>query len=136
MYYEDNFHPTGKNDIIEPTNKELQDLKSLDPGFCKIYRHVKHRDGKVKRTPIEFYTSGHTGSNIRDAITGQYMSDIVGTPNEDNYYKVGISTGECKSKNVSNTLFFISPNEYARHFYVELNESIYETWKQKNISKV
>lgn len=131
MYYEDNFHPTGKNDIAEPTNKELQDMKSLDPGFCKIYKHIKHRDGKVKRTPIEFYTSGHTGSNIRDAVTGQYMSDIVGTTDEDKYYKVGISTGECKPKNESNTLFFISPNEYARHFHVELNESVYETWKQQ-----
>lgn len=131
MYFDDPFHPTGKNDINEPTNKELQDIKSLDKGYCKIYRMRQNRDGKIKRTPIEFYTSGINGSNIRDAITGQYMSDIVGTSDEYKYYKVGLSTGECKSKNGSNTLFFISPAEYARHFHIELDNSIYQMWSDK-----
>jgi hypothetical protein len=133
MYYEDLFHPTGKNDINEPTNKELNDMKLLDKGYCKIYRMIQNRDGKNKRTPIEFYTSGLNGSNIRDAITGQYFTDIVGTANEDKYYKVGLSTGECKCKNGSNTLFFASPLEYSRHFHIELNDVIHKTWEQKKL---
>jgi hypothetical protein len=131
MYYEDPYHPTEKNDINEFTNKELEDLKSLDKGYCKIYRMVENRNGKLKRTPIEFYTSGHNGSNIRDAITGQYMPEIVGTAGEDAYYKVGLSTGECKSKNMSNTLFFTSPQEYATHFHIDLNEIVYKMWDEK-----
>ena len=131
MYYDDHFHPTGKNDINEPTSKELQDIKSLDRGYCKIYRKIQNREGKVKRTPIEIYTSGHNGSNIRNAITGQYTSGIVGTSDEDQYYKVGFSTGECNSKNGSTTLFFMGPQEYARHFCVKLNDSVYDSWNNK-----
>ena len=112
--------------------KILEDANNMDRGYNKILRNIKKSDGKIKRSKIDIYTSGGTGSNIRDAITGQYMSDIVGTTDEDKYYKVGISTGECKSKNGSNTLFFTSPNEYARHFYVELNENVYKMWEQKN----
>ena len=131
MYFEDQFHPTGKNDINEPTNKELQDLKSLDRGYSKIYKMLQNRDGKIKRTPIEFYTSGHIGSNIRDAITGQYTSGIVGSSDEYQYYKVGLSSGECKSKNGSTTLFFMGPDEYSRHFHVKLDDSIYKMWDNR-----
>jgi hypothetical protein len=131
MYYEDNFHPTGKNDINEPTNKELNDMKLLDHGYCKIYRMIQNREGKYKRTPIEFYTSGLNESNIRNAITGEYFHHTVGSANEDNYYKVGLSTGECKCKNGSNTLFFASPHEYSKHFHIELDDDIYKRWEQK-----
>jgi hypothetical protein len=131
MYFEDHFHPTGKNDVNEPTNKELNNMKSLDRGYCKIYKMLQNLDGKTKKTSIEFYTSGHIGSNIRDAITGQYTSSIVGTSDEYQYYKVGLSTGESQSKNGSTTLFFMGPDEYARHFHVKLNDSIYEMWSKR-----
>lgn len=113
-------------------NKELINFKRADRGFNKIYRDVvRESDGKIIRNKIEFYTTGGTGSNIRDAETGEYYSEFVGSKYEDLYFKVSLSTGECKSLNGSHTLFYLSPQHYERHLYVDMNEDIINNWEEK-----
>ena len=113
-------------------NKELINFKRADRGFNKIYRNVvRESDGKIIRNKIEFYTTGGTGSNIRDAETGEYYSEFVGSKYEDLYFKVSLSTGECKSLNGSHTLFYLSPQHYERHLYVDMNEDIINNWEEK-----
>ena len=113
-------------------NKELINFKRADRGFNKIYRNVvRESDGKIIRNKIEFYTTGGTGSIIRDAETGEYYSEFVGSKYEDLYFKVSLSTGECKSLNGSHTLFYLSPQHYERHLYVDMNEDIINNWEEK-----
>ena len=113
-------------------DSELLNLKKADRGFNKIYRKV-HRESDDRNVlkKIELYTTGGTGSNIRDAETGAYYNEIVGSKHEDLYFKVSLATGECTSLNGSNTLFYLSPQNYERHLFVELDNDTKISWENK-----
>jgi len=113
----------------------LDDAKSMDRCYNKILRDVEDDKGRMKRTRLEMYTSGLSpGSPIRDAISGEYMPHKVGSLDEELYFRVAMSTGECKSKNGSNRLFFSSPDAFMNHLQEEVSDEIIEKWKsiQKN----
>jgi hypothetical protein len=113
-------------------NKELINFKRADRGFNKIYRNiVRESDDKIIKKKIELYSTGGTGSNIRDAETGEYYSELVGSKYEDLYFKVSLATGECTSLNGSSTLFYLSPEHYERHLYVELDNYTKFNWEEK-----
>lgn len=113
-------------------NKELINFKRADRGFNKIYRNiVREGDDKIIKKKLELYTTGGTGSNIRDAETGEYYSELVGSKYEDLYFKVALATGECTSLNGSSTLFYLSPEHYERHLYVELDNYTRFHWEEK-----
>ena len=133
------YNPNEANDTNEnsiggkfASNKELDMIRSSDVGYNKMYRQVpRASDDKLIKKKIDFYTSGIVGSNIRDAETGEYYSEFVGSKYEDLYFKVSLSTGECKSLNGSHTLFYLSPQHYERHLYVDMNEDIINNWEEK-----
>jgi hypothetical protein len=130
MDFDDNiFNPTGANDI----EHEIQEFKSLDKGYNKIYKGgvVLGRNGKYKKKMIEFYTSGDRGTRIRDAITGIYYNDKVGSFNEDKFFKVSLATGQCKSKNGSHMLFYTTPQQYMAHFDAQLSPDMIQKWDQE-----
>jgi hypothetical protein len=144
MNYVDQFIPIeGEEGFYETTeaNKVNIDIKSMDRGYNKIWRNV-YKNGKMRKTGIEIYTTGCCGSNIRDAETGEYYSHVVGTADEDLYFKVILATGECKSKNGSSTLFYLSPKHHADHFKTSgerfSDDFVVEWTKRKNerISKL
>ena len=113
-------------------DSELLNLKKADRGFNKIFRKVQRESNdKIIFKKIELYTTGGTGSNIRDGETGEYYSEKVGTKQEDLYFKVSLATGECKSLNGSTTLFYLSPEHYERHLYVELDNETKLNWEDK-----
>lgn len=123
MNYVDQFIPVDSEETFynkNEVNKTVVDIKSIDRGYNKIWRNV-YKNGKLKKTGIELYTTGCCGSNIRDAETGEYYQHIVGTADEDLYFKVILATGECNSKNGSSTLFYLSPKHYSDHFGVNSN---------------
>ena len=111
--------------------KILEDANNMDRGYNKILRNIKKSDGKIKRSKIDIYTSGGTGSNIRDAETGQYYANIVGSLDEELYFKVILATGECKSKNGSSTVFYTSPHQYMSHQLCVVNQEIISNWEYK-----
>jgi len=125
------FNPTGVNDL----DNEIQDFKSFDKGYNKIYSGgiVLGKNGKKKKRQIEFYTSGDRGTRIRDAITGSYYNEKVGSFNEDKFFKVSLATGQCTSKNGSHMMFYQTPQQYMTHFGVQLNPSIIEKWESEFI---
>lgn len=136
MVYIDNFQPENNNDVISYANSEeykilIQESKNYDRGYNKVFRTLTQKNGKLKRTKIEFYTSGDTGCNIRDAETGEYTSYKVGSLNEDLFFKVILATGECKSRNKSSTLFYSSPEAYMSHMHCELDTKLVEYWEEK-----
>lgn len=126
MDHDDNiFNPTGVNDF----DKEIQDFKSFDKGYNKIYKGlVVSKNGKKKKNKVEFYTSGDRGTRIRDAITGMYYNTKVGSFNEDKYFKVSLATGQCNSANGSHMLYYQTPQQYMSHFGVQLNPDIIAKW--------
>jgi len=126
MEYEDYFHPTHDNTF---NNKNLMmEIKFMDKGYNKLKRIVKTANGK-KKINVEVYSSGDIGSNIRDAITGQFYPYKVGSEDEDSFFKVCIATGEVQ--NQRRLFFFSSPNDYERLFLINLKEETKICWNKK-----
>jgi hypothetical protein len=136
MEYDDRFHPQEDNDM-EDTDihfknaTTLQNLKSLDARFYKYKKWVLMADeqGKMgkKNITIEYYFSGPTGSSIRNAQTGFYTKDIVGSKEEDFYFKINVCNGK------SHTLFYDSPEQYERHHREKLSTDVKENWLKKRL---
>jgi hypothetical protein len=145
MYEDDHYHPSAENDY-DYTNDDFgndlnykdglnvlfKEAKQLNYGFNRIKRRVCH-NGKWKKH-LDFYTtSSDVGSTIRDAETGEYYDTKVGSMKEHLYFKATLATGECNSLNGSNTLFYLTPEKYEKHFGVNVPQYIKEKWyKKKN----
>jgi hypothetical protein len=133
-YYE----PPTFDDYDEIYNRGdiLHDVKKMDRGYTKIKSYVERADGTTRKSKMDIYTTGVIGSNIRDAETGEFYPHIVGTADEDFYFKVKISSGECRSKNGSNTLFYMSPVHCMKHLNCELSQEIVNNWEiKRNLCK-
>jgi len=130
------FYDGVPNDLFEESSTNngniLNDAKSLDRGYSKIWGFVQRSDGSLKRTKIDIYTTGWIGSNIRDAETGEYYKELVGSRDEDLFFKIKISSGELKSKNESNTLFYTSPDHCMRHLHCDIPQSVINQWTIKS----
>jgi hypothetical protein len=139
MYYKEQYDPT-ENDQYEVASTDqkgvIENMKKMDKGYNKIWRMLPRADDTLKRTKIEFYTSGDTGHKIRDAETGTYYNDLVGSANEDLYFKVGLATGECTSANKSSTLFFTSPQRYITRMHATLTPEIIANWEAKRDARL
>jgi hypothetical protein len=133
MEYKTEYY-SGDNDNMSYSSSsqqnQLDKIKKADRGYNKIWRNVIKND-KLKRTKIELYTSSGVGNHIRDAETGEYYPYIVGSADEDLFFSVILATGECRSKNGSNTLFYLSPEKYMNHLHTHLDEHIIKLWKEK-----
>jgi hypothetical protein len=136
MEYKTEYHPTDyDNDGLSLTESEqiknqLDKLKQSDRGYNKIWRN-KLKNGRLKRTKVEIYTSSGVGNHIRDAETGEYYPYVVGSADEDLFFSVILATGECKSSNGSSTLFYLSPEKYMQHLNHTIPEHIIERWNDK-----
>ena len=131
--YDNNF---DMYDDKKEQDKLFADVKSIDRGYNLVYRNIPNRNGKMKRTKVPLYTSGSVHSYIRDAETGVYYTSRVGTRDEDLYFKVVLATGECKSKNGSKTLFYLSPRHYMAHLNCEVNDNTIAQWQMKHDSRI
>jgi hypothetical protein len=138
MSYNDNFNPADNMDYSVSSNelkKATESLKKSDRGYNAIWRMVP-KNGKIKRTKIEIYTSSDYGSHIRDAETGHYYPHIVGTADEDLYFTVMLATGECNSANGSSKLFYLSPRHYMKHLNCELESESIARWEDKRENRL
>jgi hypothetical protein len=133
MEYKTEYY-SGDNDNMSYSSSsqqnQLDKIKKADRGYNKMWRNVIKND-KLKRTKIEIYTSSGVGNHIRDAETGEYYPYIVGSADEDLFFSVILATGECRSKNGSNTLFYLSPEKYMKHLHTHLDDDIIKQWKEK-----
>ena len=136
IYENDYFHPLEKNEIDDSSfnnNDALYNLKKMDKGYQKVTRKLNKEwvDGKFyKNITIEFYCSSENGY-IRNAITGLRTKSKVGSLQEDSYFKVKMTTGECKRN--SGILFYDSPEQFEKHQYIILQLSNKEQWYNKQI---
>jgi hypothetical protein len=135
MTYDNDYYPVD-NDVVSCSNseamkRELEKVKQMDRGYNKLWRKIPKKNGELKRTKVEAYTTSGFGNHIRDAETGEYYPYLVGTADEDLFFSIILATGECTSRNGSSTLFYLSPERYMQHQNQKLDEKIILRWKQK-----
>ena len=134
MEYDDRYTPLVSNDYDNQNQLQESALKKaqvLYRGYHRILRNVSNSNRIAKNVEIGVYGSGSQECPIRNAETGEYYKFKVGTMDEDLFFKVGLSTGECSSKNKSSTLFYLSPNHYMSHMQCELDEEFIARWETK-----
>lgn len=134
MYSEDNVispHPDDMENLVNRNNVLDSAQLGTDRGFNVISRNVvSESDGRVRNKRIKIYTTtSNRGSKIRDAETGEYYSNRVGSRDEHLFFKVILATGECTSANGSSTLFFSSPQHYMNHLHCDVNQDIISSWE-------
>jgi hypothetical protein len=134
------FNPVNENHLdIQSTKQSLsviEETKGFDRGYSKIFRRSNRISGKNKQNKIDLYTSGDIGSNIRDAETGVYYTDKVGSADEYLFFKVTIATGECNSKNGSSTLYYLSPNHYMSHMNCDVDAKTIAEWEGRKNARL
>jgi hypothetical protein len=131
MYYEDSFHPNEENAIASSQKKELNNIKSFDSGYGYVYRNKTSGSNKVKNARVDCYASGDSGMKIRNAETGHYYKFKVGSKDEDLFFKIALASGELKTTNGSNVLFYDSPEQYEKHLMTEVDQEIKDRWVAK-----
>lgn len=112
-----------ERDLIEQNQYQQQALgqfKKLNK-LCQVLRR-KDKD-------IVVFPSSSQGSNIKNAETGEFTRSIVGSMDEDLFYKVTIATGEFESGPL--TLFYNSPTHYERHHGEVVSDDAKFRWRLK-----
>jgi hypothetical protein len=123
------------------TQQHHLNKNNTDPAFHQVKRARKPRGNFI----LEYYeTSRMNDSRIRNAITGTWYRDdhpkckyLVGSVQEDVFFKAHISTGENEiysRDNKKNTvlLFYDSPEQFEKHQKMTLSQSVKEKWQEKN----
>jgi hypothetical protein len=117
---------------LDVINETLMDAKAEDSGFNVISR----RDSGGKTKKVEMYTSSGIGTCIRDAETGEYYNEKVGSKDEDLYFKISLSTGECTSKNNSSAMYFQSPAHYMSCMKSTVSPANIARWEARRDSRI
>jgi len=117
-------------------NQIFEKTKRMDKGYNFIYRNTFRKNGKSYNKKYEIYTSSVKGNHIRDAETGEYLNYIVGSNDEDLFFKVSLATGECKSANGFSTLFYMSPQHYENHLQMSVNPTLVAAWEKKRDARL
>jgi hypothetical protein len=95
-----------------------------DPEFHVIRQYNKE---SAQWERVYFYDNKYVKQGrVRHAITGKYFNIRAGDLAENLLFKVFISLQKDPY-----TLFFHTPLEYERHFYVDLSPKIKRTWHEK-----
>jgi len=121
--------------LSDELKKITTNIKKSDIGHNVIWRMIEKNE-RINNTKIQIYTSSGHGSHIRDAETGDYYPHIVGSADEDLYFTVILATGECKSANNSNTLFYLSPQHYIKHMSRDLDPIVIKKWQEKRDARL
>ena len=133
MYYED-FLDTVVNDEtsvqFKLRQKEVSDaVKRLDKNYEKyiIPFNNSWTDGKYyKKITIENY-----GSGIRNAVTGVRYNFIVGTAEQDLFFKVIDSTGR-NGRREPLMLYYDSPEQYENHHFTTISQEVKQQWVESS----
>lgn len=137
MYYEDLLE-TAVNDetSVELRKKNtVDDIKRLDTHYEKysIPFNKVWTDGKFhKRMIIEIYGSGTIGTKIRNAVTGVSYNFIVGSSDEELFFKVTDSTGR-NGRREPMMLYYDSPEQYENHQFTTVPTEIKQRWHKKSL---
>ena len=130
MYYEDEF-ANDDNVSLNSQKGKLNNIlkKSNDKRFFQVNRLLQNG----KRKNVSIYGTGPLGWHIRNAVTGEKYSHLVGSKNEDLYFKVSYCTGETGQE--SKTLFYDTPEQYERITGSTVSQQDKSSWEEKRIKE-
>ena len=109
-------------------------IKKLDRNYEKysVPFNNKWTDGKYyKKITIENYGSGSYGSRIRNAVTGVRYNFIVGTAEQDLFFKVIDSTGR-NGRREPLMLYYDSPEQYENHHFTTISQEVKQQWVESS----
>ena len=132
--YDDTFILEDDN-LIHTFHSEDATLKGFDRGLTLINQKYTNYNGKTKNKKMSIYSTGQCGSNIRNASSGMWYRELVGSAEEALFFKVAYAKGNLNCKNGSNMLFYESPAEYEAHFNLELSQDIKNKWTERTMKK-
>jgi len=90
-----------------------------------------YRDGKFyKNVTINMHGSGDSGSFIRNAVTGAVTNYIVGSKDQELFYKVSMCTGLDREHRPVH-LFYDSPTQYENHQFTHVSDEVKELWSER-----
>jgi hypothetical protein len=117
-------------------NSKQKIIKQIKP-LNKEYHNIKtgYFDKKTKKfVEVGVYSSGMSGSLIRNAETGEYYKYKVGSNDEDLFFKTVNSTGELSCGPI--ILFYNSPQHYEKHQYLFISDETKKTWENKKNARL
>lgn len=110
---------------IKERRKIVEQYKKLDPGYHKYKIMV---DGELQK--IESYaTPVCANAWIRHAVDGTRCPHRSGSKYEDLYFTVMDTTTEKGGRR----LYYYSPEDFERHQFVTVSQSIKEDWNIRNM---
>jgi|694.fasta_scaffold09222_14 hypothetical protein len=141
MFYEDHFDPTVDNDIASvdlrnQKKRSTESARNADKNYEKytITLNKVWSDGRYYKTvTVEDHGSGQIGSKIRNAVTAQRYNHLVGSINEDLFFKVSEASG-LNGRNEPLRLYYDTPEQYENHHFVSVNQTVKENWYAKSLA--
>jgi hypothetical protein len=119
------FESDSVNSRRRTNNKALRHF-SVSRAFNNSWR-----DGKFyKNVTINMYGSGDSGSFIRNAVTGAITNYVVGSKDQDLFYKVSMCTGLDRDHKPVH-LFYDSPTQYENHQFTYVSDDVKESWSER-----
>lgn len=115
MYYEEDFFNQEDFDELDDASFK-QNSSKINKAMDDKRRHTIKLKNKKN---INVFSSGSVGSKIRNAVTGEYTKNNVGSSMEDLYFSISCPVGKERKK-----LFFDSPNQYEKHFACDLEKDV------------
>ena len=117
------------NDFWNEDNNQSETNDNLyDKHYHKIvYRvepYLNNKNKWMRHKTTRLYSSGETGTNVRDAVTGYYYNIKVGSKEEDALFKVRLCH---RNFEFPVTAFYNSPEEFEREHYTQLSNNTIQT---------
>jgi hypothetical protein len=107
---------------------EVLGISDKDRGFFEMVRTWKKEKKRIKG-----YAT--VTSRIRNAVTGRFTVHRVGTWQEYMYFTVVVATGHAKARGDTKgdplVLYYDSPEEYEKHFGLELDKTMKREWYER-----
>jgi hypothetical protein len=136
-YYEDNYTPedachretkiASRKDTLTAMRKENNENYHT----VKLRYNNKWKGHYLSSITISYYrTLVQSGSRIIHAITGEQLPGVVGSLDENRYFKVKVSSfGQENNGN----LFYLSPEEYENHQFCCVGQATRDKWRAKQL---
>ena len=122
----------------------MTDMDTQQDGFTSSQVKTRHdkRRHRGKRAPVSFASDVH-GMNIRNAATGSFYDERVGTLDERKFFKVtGKSTFKMNSEGVvldegynMSSFYYDTPEQYEQHKNVVLAQDVKDKWYSRGESQ-
>ena len=129
----ENQHQNNRTGFMDDESTYYSDGKHTVNKPNTVIRFDSERNKRVK---VEFFeTTLAPNRYIKNAITGAIEAPFrVGTEDEDLFFSVFLSTGECGP--TPPCLFYDSPEQYERHFYTKVSDELKVRWRTRYANAV